>query len=159
MRKFIVPLTIAAAFAIPGHAAADDPLPSVTANATCDKFTIHVTGLANGERLVVEQGSMPPYGFVMGSGVYWQFSVNSDGTADAVLRATTDPLFSADVLVVRGSMMVSLFHQTVDCTGAAPTTEMTQVEPVQPVPTEVDGAPVETRPRRVAERLTLFGLR
>lgn len=148
MNKLVVPLTIAVAItiAIPTGARADGP-PSVNASIDCATFNIHVEGLVDGDRLVVEMGSNPPLGFVMGSGVYWQFAVSPEGTADAVLASSVNPWFDADVLVVRAGKFTNYFHEKVDCSGTAPEVDPNPVVVAEPEPV-VEVKPV-MRPRRV----------
>jgi len=142
MRIAIIPLAIAGLVAFAPTAHADGA--SVSADANCDTFTVHASGLQAGDRLVVEQGSQAPYGFVMGSGVYWQFVVDETaGTAGAVLPATAEPWFTADVLVIHGGAMTGLFHQMVDCNNTAPEVDPTVVAPVIPQP--VVAEPVRVR--------------
>ena len=161
MRNAIIPLAIAGLVAFAPTAHADGA--SVSADANCTTFTVHASGLQAGDRLVVEQGSQAPYGFVMGSGVYWQFAVDeAAGTANVALPATAEPWFTADVLVIHDGSMTGLFHQMVDCNATAPEvdpTTVTVVEPVVTVAPEPVAAPVVERARRVSERLLRFGLR
>ena len=153
MRNAIIPLAIAGLVAFAPTAYADGA--SVSADANCAMFTIHTTKLQAGDRLVVEQGSQAPYGFVMGSGVYWQFVVDETaGTAGAVLPATAEPWFTADVLVIHGRAMTGLFHQMVDCSGTAPATDPT----VRAAPAVVKLRPVVAEPVRV-RRVEVLSIR
>ena len=152
MRNAIIPLVIAGLLAFAPTVHADGA--SVSADVNCATFTIHATGLQAGDRLVVEQGSQAPYGFVMGSGVYWQFAVDETaGTANAVLPATAEPWFTADVLVIHDGSMTGLFHQMVDCSGTAPAADPT----VQDAPVAV-AAPVAAAPVRV-RRVEVLSIR
>jgi hypothetical protein len=147
MNKYIVPLAIAAAaFTIPSSAHADGP--SVRAEATCTTFTIHIEGLSPGDKVFAEQGSTPPS----------HLTVSAVGTVDTTIPSASNPWFTADVLVQHDGQLVTVYHALVDCT----TPEYVGTPAVDPVPADVEPvtvvAPVE-RPRRIAERLTRFGMR
>lgn len=145
----IAPLAIAIAgicCAIPATRAHADG-PSVTADATCTTFTVNASGLLPGDRLVVEQGSEAPYGLVMGSGVYWQFDVDeAAGNAHAVLGATADPWFPADVGVIRDHVWISLYHTMVDCDGNAPAVSAAEVAPETTVKAAAEPATLAAEP-------------
>ncbi|HEX3087784.1 MAG TPA: hypothetical protein VHQ23_03965 [Ilumatobacteraceae bacterium] len=143
MKKYIVPLAIAAAFAAPGLAHADGP--TVNANATCAGFTIHAEGLTPADSLIVEQGSNAPARPI----------VSAAGTIDLVMPSALNGFYTADV-VLNGA---TVYHQMVDCDGTAPAVDPTGIVAVKSAPrAEVKVVPVE-RPRRVAERLLRFGFR
>ena len=139
MKNYIVPLAIVglAAFATPAHADG----PTVNASATCAGFTIHAEGLTADDRLYVNQGSNPPYHPI----------VSAEGVVDTVLAASMNPWYTADI-VLNGAVV---YHQLVDC---QPVEAAPAVDPAPIVVAEPVVAPVE-RPRRIAEHLTLFGLR
>jgi hypothetical protein len=85
---------------------ASPPAPIATASATCESFTIHVENLVPGDRVFANQGSNPPY----------HVAVNeAAGTADAVLAASMNPWYYADVLVQRDGQLISLYRALVDC--------------------------------------------
>jgi hypothetical protein len=126
---------------IPAPAHADGPI--VNASATCAGFTIHAEGLTPTDRLYVNQGSNPPAHPI----------ISAEGIVDTVLVASMNPWYTADV-VLNGEVV---YHALVDCT----TPEYEGVPAVDPAPVVVPklvAAPVE-RPRRVTERLVVFGLR
>lgn len=139
MKKYIVPLAIAAAFAIPTTAHADGPV--VNASIDCDTFTVHVEGLQPGDRVVLEQGSNPPA----------QPIISAAGTVDTVLASSKNPWFDADVVLIVGGQLTTAFHQYVDCTTPADE-PAPAVDPVAVVAAAAAPAPVVApveRPRRV----------
>lgn len=146
MRKFIIPLAIAASVAVPSltQAAPPPPLPTVTASVNCDVFRAEITGLSPGDRVQLQMGSAPPYGFVFGSGMYWQFNVDeAAGSATVALPVQRPgypgifmggPVFTAAAGYVNASTPNGgtwPFYQDVDCT--APVVEPIVVEVMQVV--------------------------
>lgn len=151
MKKALILAGVIAALGFTSGVHADGPSASGTV-AGCDTFTVNVAGLQVGDQVVVEQGSSAPGMIPMD---------DSTGTAHAVLSATTDPWFTADVVLERGEQLTVLFHQLVDCDGNAPAVDPTVVTPVVTVAVAepVVAAQLAVRERRVSERLLMFGLR
>ena len=143
MKKYIVPLAIAAAFAAPGLAHAEGP--TVNADATCAGFTIHAEGLTPADRLYVEQGSNPPARPI----------VSDEGTIDLVMPSAFNGFYTADV-VLNGA---TVYHSMVNCDGSAPAVDPTGVIAVAPKAAAPKPAPVVEVKPVVAERLVRFGLR
>lgn len=151
MKKALIPAAIVAAFAFASGVHADGPSASGT-NVGCDTFTVNVSGLQAGDQIIVEQGSSAP----------GALPVDESGSIHVVLKATTDPWFTADVVLERGEQLTVLFHQLVNCDGNAPTVDPTAVVPTVEtvaVAEPVVPAALTVRERRVSERLVMFGLR
>jgi hypothetical protein len=144
--KCLIPISVAAVAAmVPSSAYADT---NVRAEATCTTFTIHIDGLQPGDKVFANQGSTPPY----------HLTVTAEGTVDATLAAAMNPWFTADVLLIRDGQLTTVYHALVDCT----TPEYVGMPVIDPAPVTTatpEPAPVVERPRRIADRLTLFGLR
>lgn len=149
MKKALIPAAIVAALAFASGVHADGPSAAGSV-AGCDAFTINVSGLQAGDQIIAEQGSSAPGMMPVDE---------ATGTVHVTLKVTTDPWFTADVVLERGEQLTVLYHQLVDCDGNAPAVDPTVVVSTVAVAEPVAPASFVARERRVSERLVLFGLR
>lgn len=131
MNRQLVPLALfAALIALPTAAHAmplptPDPAPAgmtITAAVDCNTFDIAIAGLTAGQRVMVEMGSEPTYGFDFQADhpMTFQFAV-VDNTATASLpvgfsEQGTEFMTAIGVIDIATGAAVWPFYQWVDCT-------------------------------------------
>lgn len=131
MNRKLVPIALfAAAFALPTAVHAmplptPDPAPAgttITAAVDCNTFDIAISGLTPGQRVMVEMGSEPTYGFDFQSDhpMTFQFTVVDD-TATASLpvgfsEQGTEFMTAIGIIDIARGAAVWPFYQWVDCT-------------------------------------------
>lgn len=117
-----------------------DPAPAgmqVTAAVDCSTFDIALSGLHDGQRVMVEIGNEPTYGFDT-SGPHtetWQFTY-ADGTATASLpilanHQGTEFMTAIGIIDLATGVAVWPFYQWVDCTAAVDTPVVIEEAPAQ----------------------------
>ena len=133
-RKTITMLATAAGLLWPAAVHADG---TVTASADCEALNVDVAGFPDGTAVFVSEGHQPPFGFVVGTGPFWDFTPHPGGGSARIPISLYDREheFAWSVGTIEQPVIVG---GTVDCT-PPPTTPPTQVDPGTPATPVPDG--------------------
>lgn len=111
---------------------------TVTASADCEALNVDVSGFPDGTAVFVSEGDQPPFGFVVGTGPFWDFTPQPGGGSTRIPIGLYDREheFAWSVGTIEQPMIAG---GTVDCT-TTPVAEPSAVDPVAPA-TEPSGPP------------------
>ena len=113
---------------------------TVTASADCEALNVDVAGFPDGTTVFVSEGHQPPFGFVVGTGPFWDFTPQPGGGSARIPIGLYDREheFAWSVGTIEEPLIAG---GTVDCTPApiAEPTPVDLVDAVTPVPTAEPG--------------------
>jgi hypothetical protein len=135
--KTITMLATAAVLLWPAAAHAEG---TVSASADCEVLNVDVAGFPDGTAVFVSEGQQPPFGFVVGTGPFWDFTPQPGGGSTRIPISLYDREheFAWSVGTIEEPMIAG---GTVDCTPASTTTPVDPVVPATPAPAAEPGGP------------------
>lgn len=90
--------------------------PTAVATVDCSHFQMTITGLVAGDKVQVDMGSEPPWGFTVG-GEYWGFTPIDGGAANDIPVPQYEAAHGFDAVIgITGTgAFRTLFEQNVEC--------------------------------------------